>query len=131
MSEKKIVKINSNINSTEEIIIIKNLKLSAKFGYYPHEKIAEQPLIFNIKIYIDGNLYQDNSLDEIIDYDQVIKIIKDILNEKINFLETLSEKIISKIFNDQRINKINIRIEKTEAVEECESVGYEITKKRT
>ena len=93
------------------------------------KKITKQELVFNLKIFINENLYQDNSLNEIIDYDQIIKIIKKILNEDINFLETLSEKIITKIFDDQRVNKVKIRIEKTQAVKECESVGYEITKK--
>ncbi|EMH79781.1 MAG: dihydroneopterin aldolase [Pelagibacteraceae bacterium] len=130
MSEKKVIKIKNNIKTSEEVIIIKNLKLNAKFGYYPHEKITKQELVFNLKIFTNENLYQDNSLNEIIDYDQIIKIIKKILNEDINFLETLSEKIITKIFDDQRVNKVKIRIEKTQAVKECESVGYEITKKR-
>ena len=99
MSEKKVIKIKNNIKTSEELIIIKNLKLNAKFGYYPHEKITKQELVFNLKIFTNENLYQDNSLNEIIDYDQIIKIIKKILNEDINFLETLSEKIITKIFN--------------------------------
>ena len=85
---------------------IKNLKLNAKFGYYPHEKVTKQELVFNLKIFTNENLYQDNSLNEIIDYDQIIKIIKKILNEDINFLETLSEKIITKIFDDQRVFKL-------------------------
>ena len=130
MSEKKVIKIKNNIKTSEEVIIIKNLKLNVKFGYYPHEKITKQELVFNLKIFTNENLYQDNSLNEIIDYDQIIKIIKKILNEDINFLETLSEKIITKIFDDQRVNKVKIRIEKTQAVKESESVGYEITKIR-
>ena len=76
MSEKKVIKINNNIRTSEEVIIIKNLKLNAKFGYYPHEKIIKQELVFNLKIFTNKNLYQDNSLNEIIDYDQIIKIIK-------------------------------------------------------
>ena len=89
---KKVIKIKNNIKTSEEVIIIKNLKLNAKFGYYPREKITKQELVFfNLKIFTNENLYQDNSLNEIIDYDQIIKIIKKILNENINFLETLSE----------------------------------------
>ena len=56
--------------------------------------------------------------------------IKNILVENINFLETLAEKIINIIFDDRRIIKINIKIEKPDAVSECDSVGYEITKER-
>lgn len=130
MSEKKIIKIKEDIRTSEEIIFLQNLTLKSKFGYYPHEKTNEQELIFNLKIFTNENIYQDKNLEEIIDYDKIIKIIKNILNEDINFLETLAEKIISKIFDDQRIKKINIKIEKPQAVKECGSVGYEITKIR-
>lgn len=130
MSEKKIIKIKEDIRTSEEIIFLQNLTLKSKFGYYPHEKINEQELVFNLKIFTNENIYQDKNLEEIIDYDKIINIIKNILNEDINFLETLAEKIISKIFDDQRIKKINIKIEKPQAVKECGSVGYEITKIR-
>ena len=69
-------------------------------------------------------------MEDVVDYDQIVKIIKNILIENINFLETLAEKIINKIFEDRRIIKINIKIEKPDAVSECDSVGYEITKER-
>ena len=42
MSEKKVIKIKNNIKTSEEVIIIKNLKLNAKFGYYTHEKVTKQ-----------------------------------------------------------------------------------------
>ena len=126
----KVIKIKNEIETSEEIIHIKNLVLNTKFGFYPKEKKISQRLIFNVKIYKIENIYKDNKLEYVVDYDQIVKIIKEILLENINFLETLAEKIISKIFEDKRIFKINIIIEKPDAVPECDSVGYEITKKR-
>ena len=116
MSEKKIIKINDEIKTSEEVVIIKNLSLNAVFGYYKHEKVSEQELIFNLKLFINENVYQDNNLDEILDYDKIIQIIKNILTEDINFLETLAEKITSKIFDNKRVTKINLKIEKPQAV---------------
>lgn len=130
MSEKKIIKINDEIKTSEEVVIIKNLSLNAVFGYYKHEKVSEQELIFNLKLFINENICQDNNLDEILDYDKIIQIIKNILTEDINFLETLAEKITSKIFDNKRVTKINLKIEKPQAVKRCSSVGYEITKSR-
>ena len=94
------------------------------------KKKISQRLIFNLKVYTIQNIYRDGRLEEVVDYDQIVKIIKNILIENINFLETLAEKIINKIFEDRRIIKINIKIEKPDAVSECDSVGYEITKER-
>ena len=126
----KVIKIKGEIKTSEEIIHIKNLMLKTKFGFYPKEKKISQRLIFNLKVYTIKNIYRDSRLEDVVDYDQIVKIIKNILIENINFLETLAEKIINKIFDDRRIIKINIKIEKPDAVSECDSVGYEITKER-
>ena len=126
----KVIKIKNEIKTSEEIIHIKNLMLKTKFGFYPKEKKISQRLIFNLKVYTVKNVYKDSRLEDVVDYDQIVKIIKNILIENINFLETLAEKIINKIFDDRRIIKINIKIEKPDAVSECDSVGYEITKER-
>ena len=126
----KVIKIKGEIKTSEEVIHIKNLMLKTKFGFYPKEKKISQRLIFNLKVYTVKNVYRDSRLEDVVDYDQIVKIIKNILIENINFLETLAEKIINKIFDDRRIIKINIKIEKPDAVSECDSVGYEITKER-
>ena len=126
----KVIKIKNEIETSEEIIHIKNLVLKTKFGFYPKEKKISQRLIFNLKVYTVKNVYKDTRLEDVVDYDQIVKIIKNILVENINFLETLAEKIINIIFDDRRIIKINIKIEKPDAVSECDSVGYEITKER-
>ena len=126
----KVIKIKGEIKTSEEIIHIKNLMLKTKFGFYPKEKKISQRLIFNLKVYTIKNIYRDSRLEDVVDYDQIVKIIKNILIKNINFLETLAERIINKIFEDRRIIKINIKIEKPDAVSECDSVGYEITKER-
>ena len=126
----KVIKIKGEIKTSDEIIHIKNLMLKTKFGFYPKEKKISQRLIFNLKVHTIKNIYRDSRLEDVVDYDQIVKIIKNILIENINFLETLAEKIINKIFEDRRIIKINIKIEKPDAVSECDSVGYEITKER-
>ena len=126
----KVIKIKGEIKTSEEVIHIKNLMLKTKFGFYPKEKKISQRLIFNLKVYTIKNIYRDSRLEDVVDYDQIVKIIKKILIENINFLETLAERVINKIFEDRRIVKINIKIEKPDAVSECDSVGYEITKER-
>ena len=93
----KVIKIKGEIKTSDEIIHIKNLMLKTKFGFYPKEKKISQRLIFNLKVYTIKNIYRDSRLEDVVDYDQIVKIIKNILIENINFLETLAEKIINKI----------------------------------
>jgi len=131
MSEKKIIQLKESNTAKEEIILINDLNLNAIFGFYDYEKIKEQELVFNLKLYIKSGNHQDKKLDQIVDYDKIIHIIKNILKNKINFLETLAEKIIDEIFSNRRIFKIYLKIEKPQAIKECKSVGYEIIKTRS
>lgn len=130
MNENKIIPIHQSLKIEDEAVIINDLTLNAKFGFYAKEKAEEQKLIFNIKLFIEKNSYKDLDLKEVVDYDQIILMIKNILKKEINFLETLASSIIDQIFLDQRINKIYLKIEKPDVIKECKSVGYEITKKR-
>ncbi len=130
MNENKIIPIHQSLKIEDEAVIINDLTLNAKFGFYAKEKAEEQKLIFNIKLFIEKNSYKDLDLKEVVDYDKIILTIKNILKKEINFLETLASSIIDQIFLDQRINKIYLKIEKPDVIKECKSVGYEITKKR-
>ncbi len=130
MNENKIIPIHQSLKIEDEAVIINDLTLNAKFGFYAKEKAEEQKLIFNIKLFIEKNSYKDLDLKEVVDYDQIILIIKNILKKEINFLETLASSIIDQIFLDKRINKIYLKIEKPDVIKECKSVGYEVTKKR-
>jgi len=130
MNENKIIPIHQSLKIENESVIINDLTLNAKFGFYAKEKAEEQKLIFNIKLFIEKTSYKDLDLKEVVDYDQVISIIKNILKKEINFLETLASSIIDQIFLDKRINKIYLKIEKPDVIKECKSVGYEVTKKR-
>ena len=79
-------------------ILIKNLIINTIFGYYPKEKVQKQKLKFNIKLEIDRKIkFNDNNLNTIVDYDGIIRIIKNILDKKINFLEILGELIVKDI----------------------------------
>ena len=130
MNENKIIPIHQSLKIEDESVIINDLTLNAKFGFYAKEKAEEQKLIFNIKLFIEKTSYKDLDLKEVVDYDQIISIIKNILKKEINFLETLASSIIDQIFLDKRINKVYLKIEKPDVIKECKSVGYEVTKKR-
>ena len=79
-------------NDTVKKIVIKDLILKKIFGFYPNEKTKPQRLKFNIKLELVKNLkFNDQDLQTILDYDEIINIINNILDKKINFLETLAD----------------------------------------
>ena len=113
-------------------VIIKDLLLNFIIGYYGVEKTKKQNVKFNIELnYTDQKNLNDKDIKSIVDYGRIIKVIKNMTkNKHYNFLETLAEDVFDELFEDERINKIKLKIEKLDAIREAASVGIEITKKR-
>jgi len=131
----KIVKIDKNkrLFNYEKKILIKDLTLDLKLGYYDFEKDKSQKVKFTLEIdYRDKNPTNDKDLKSIVNYDKIVKLIKKLVkNKHYNFLETLAEDVFDELFKDRRIDKITLQIEKLEIVKDCSSVGIQISKKRS
>ena len=131
----KIVKLNKNksLFNYEKKILIKELILDLKLGYYDFEKEKPQKVKFSLEIdYEDKKPTSDKDIKSIVNYGQVVKLITKLTkNKHYNFLETLAEDVFDVLFKDKRIGKIMLKIEKLEIIKECASVGIQITKKRS
>ena len=131
----KIVKIDKNksLFNYEKKILIKNLTLDLKLGYYDFEKDNPQKVKFTLEVnYRDKKPTNDKDLKSIVNYDKIVKLIKKLVkNKHYNFLETLAEDVFDELFKDRRIDKITLQIEKLEIVKDCSSVGIQISKKRS
>ena len=128
--KNNIIQLNKGNLKEIRKIIIKDLILNTKFGYYEKEKKKNQRLRFNIEIEVFMLPINDKSIKNIIDYDKIIKIIEIILSKHINFLETLSEEICSEVLKDQRVKNINLQIDKLDIIEKTSSVGVKTFKER-
>ena len=130
-----IVKIDKNksLFNYEKKILIKELTLDLKLGYYDFEKEKSQKVKFSLDIdYEDKKPTNDKDIKSIVNYGQVVKLITKLAkNKHYNFLETLAEDVFDVLFKDKRIGKIMLQIEKLEIIKECASVGIQITKKRS
>ena len=130
-----IVKIDKNkkLFNYEKKILIKELILNLKLGYYDFEKEKTQKVKFSLEIdYEDKKPTNDKDIKSIVNYGQVVKLITKLAkNKHYNFLETLAEDVFDVLFKDKRIGKIMLKIEKLEIIKECASVGIQITKKRS
>ena len=131
----KVVKIDKNksLFNYEKKILIKDLALDLKLGYYDFEKDKPQKVKFTLEIdYRDKNPTNDKDLKSIVNYDKIVKLIKKLVkNKHYNFLETLAEDVFDELFKDKRIDKITLQIEKLEIIKDCSSVGIQISKKRS
>ena len=131
----KIVKINKNkiLFNYEKKILIKDLLLDLKLGYYDFQKEKPQKVKFSLEIdYVDKKPSSDKDLKSIVNYSKIVKLIKKLVkNKHYNFLETLAEDVFDELFKDKRIDKITLQIEKLEIMKDCSSVGIQISKKRS
>ena len=131
----KIVKIDKNktLFNYEKKIIINELILDLKLGYYDTEKEKSQKVKFSLEIdYEDKKPSSDRDIKSIVNYGTIVKLITKLVKKRhYNFLETLAEAVFDELFKDKRIAKIMLKIEKLEILKQCSSVGIQITKKRS
>ena len=113
-------------------ILVRDLILKISVGIHSFEKRKKQRVRFNIDINADpGLIPDDNNLDSIINYENIIKDIEKITNKKHYFLlETLAEKIFLKLFENIRVKKVKLRIEKLDILKNTSSVGIELEKSK-
>ena len=131
----KIVKIDKlkKLFNYEKKILINELILDLKLGYYDFEKEKAQKVKFSLEIdYKDKKPTNDKDIKSIVNYGQIVKLIRKLTkNKHYNFLETLAEDTFDVLFKDKRIGKIMLKIEKLEILKDCSSIGIQITKKRS
>ena len=131
----KVIKIDKskNLFNYEKKILINELILDLKLGYYDYEKEKPQKVKFSLEIdYEDKKPTNDKDIKSIVNYSTVVKLIGKLVKKKhYNFLESLAEAVFDELFKDKRIAKIMLKIEKLEILKECSSVGIQITKKRS
>ena len=134
-SNLKIVKINKSkkLFNYEKKVLIKELLLDLKIGYFDFEKEKKQKVKFSLEIdYVDKKPSSDKDIKSIVNYAKVVRLIKKLVKKKhYNFLETLAEDVFDELFKDKRIDKISLQIEKLEIMRDCASVGIQISKKRS
>ena len=131
----KVIKIDKskNLFNYEKKILINELILDLKLGYYDYEKEKTQKVKFSLEIdYEDKKPTNDKDIKSIVNYSTVVKLIGKLVKKKhYNFLESLAEAVFDELFKDKRIAKIMLKIEKLEILKESSSVGIQITKKKS
>ena len=129
----KIVKLKRKQDySYRRKILISDLALLISIGIHDFEKTKKQEIKFNINIDINSSLVpNENNLNSIVNYETIVKTITKLAkNKHYELLETLAEDIFDQLFKNINIQKIKLKIEKTQIIKNTSAVGIEITKKR-
>lgn len=116
-------------------IIIRGLEISTSIGIYDFEKNDNQPLIFSAEIdFMDGKLFQEDKIDNTLNYEQIISTIKKICASRhYNLLEVLGEDICTALLKTHDINSIRLQIDKPNVLksEPAGIIGIELYRRQS
>ena len=97
-------------------------------GAYETEKLAAQPVIINVELFVNTQ-NEDDDLNNAYNYDEVIETIDSILNQgHICLQETLVELIAQRLLKNPLLTAVIVRSEKTRAYPDVKSAAVEIFK---
>ncbi len=118
--------------TTTRKVHISGLKLDAEIGVYDHEYDRKQPLIIDVEIGVRPPSDVDSeSFDDVLCYHRFTESIRAIVNAgHIGLVETLGERICKIGLDHPLVLDIRVRISKPDAIEDAQSVGVEIYRRR-
>ena len=101
-----------------EQIFVKDFVHETEIGVYQSEFGKKQRLKFNVFLTIDYlNKNRNDNIEDVISYEIIINAIKKHTSaSRLYLLETLASKISETCFEDQRVKKIDIKIEKLDRI---------------
>jgi len=115
---------------SNEIVFVKNLILKPIIGYHAYERTKPQKIRLNIQILNSKKRVEDGNLYTIINYEEVVMLVKKLLLQKYNFLESFAEDFFKNLFKNKYADSAVLKIEKLEVMKDAESVGIEFFKQR-
>ena len=111
-------------------VFIRNLELLARIGVHGHEHGKLQPVRISVWLSSQGKTANDR-LESAVDYEATAEKIRSIVAAgHINLAETLAERIASACFEDKRVLKARVKVEKLHALPGAEAAGVEIERER-
>jgi 7,8-dihydroneopterin aldolase/epimerase/oxygenase len=95
-------------------IVLRNIRLQGRHGYYDHELESEQP--FEVDVELVLNLQPaglDDDLEQSVDYARVYEVVSQIVEStSYRLLEALAEAISHEILADFPVDEVGVRLRK-------------------
>lgn len=113
-------------------IVIKDLILECSIGVWDYEKSAPQSVKINVECDYAAPIPDDSGeVDQVVRYDYFIdEITRLSQSHHITYVETLAQSIADICLVDQRVTRVNVKVEKMSIYPNAKSVGIEIERKK-
>jgi 7,8-dihydroneopterin aldolase/epimerase/oxygenase len=114
-----------------DFIFIEALRVKARVGIYPRERVTEQTLELNLTFGVPDAAAEHDDIDDTIDYAKVIARIREELGvHQFNLIETLGEFIVKLLFDEFGAPWVKLAIAKIGVMKDVRRVGVFIERGR-
>jgi FolB domain-containing protein len=109
-------------------IIIKDLRVKGIIGIYDYERNTPQEILINLEMYTDiRKAAETDDIADCVNYEKVANAIREHAQTARRLtVEALAEDIARLCLATQGVQRVKIRVEKTEAIAFTGAVGVEI-----
>ena len=118
---------------TEETIHITNLRVNCIIGVNPHERIEEQPLIFNLSFPADfAGSAQDDDMSWTINYSEVAQAVRTFAREgKFHLMETLARQLATHLCDRFALPELKLHIRKPAVIADSDGPAVSLHVQRS
>lgn len=115
----------------ERQLLIRDLVLDWRIGVHPHEHLAPQRVRLNIVLWFTPDGPVEDRLGNTICYERLIDRLREMATERhTQLVETIAEEICELAFEDPRVDRARITVEKLDVFPEATSVGTQLERQR-
>ena len=113
-------------------IYIRDLSLRCIIGIFPEEREKLQDVLINIKLDCDiPHAAESDSIEDTVDYKSLNKSIIDMVESSdFMLIETLAERVADLCFEEKKVLRANVVVDKPGALRFARSVAVEINRSR-
>lgn len=133
MVTSKVVLPEPEPQTSESRVFVTGLELVMSIGAYEVEKTKKQRVLADIELTVQPNpAWRNDDLGDVVSYDDIIQDVKEIAKEgHLHLLETLGEKIISRLFEYDLVKSVSVKLIKPDMYEGNCRAGVSMHKERT
>lgn len=108
-------------------VFVRGLRLDAEIGVYDHEYGRRQPLVVDVEL--DVATHGCEHIADTVNYETVVAKAREVVaSGHLKLVETFAERLAQACFEDPRVTRARVRIEKPEALAPAaQAAGVEIT----
>lgn len=110
-------------------VFVRGLALDIEIGVHRHEHGRVQPVVLDVEIDIPPAPVQ--RLSDTVNYEAVVERARAIAGEgHVMLVETFADRLARELFDDPRVIRVRVRVEKPEALAEAAGAGVELVLER-